>query len=260
VALPFDFLWWLSVAADWFALIQLSRYRMFRVYPALFAYVAAVAGSDCIFLLLNPRSTGYLWPWLAIESVFLGLKLWLVWELVRFVCAEYAGIGDFARILLIVSACLAASFCLLTVRPEMQNPRWLFRNFQLVLMISRWVATVLAGLVLLLSVFFAAYGHPGRRNLTLHRWVTTAYLAGTAAMWFYGEFARNRELPTMLQLSLSTICFVLWGTLTPAGEINKAPAPLVELDAAARWNAELIAVGRRILGSSREGHTLVDKR
>ncbi len=260
MASPLDILWWLSVAADWFALIQLGRYRMFRLYPALFAFVAAVAGSDCIFLFLSPSSLDYLWPWLAVESALLVFKLLLVWELVRLVCAEYEGIGNFARLLLLVAAGVAVSVCVLTIPPEIQSPHWSNRDFQLLLMISRWVATVLAGLVLLLSVFFAAYGRPGRRNLTLHRWVTTAYLAGSALIRFYSEFARHSTLPTILQLGLSTICFVLWGTLTPAGEIQKTSTPDMELDAAARWNAELIAVGRRILGNVREGQSLMNKR
>ncbi|HME10229.1 MAG TPA: hypothetical protein VKG25_24465 [Bryobacteraceae bacterium] len=260
VASPLHFLWWLSVASDWFALIQLTRYRMFRLYPALFTFVVAVAGSDFVFLFLNPNSADYRWPWLIVESGLLALKVLLVWELVRLVCGEYTGIGNFARILLIVSAAVAVSFCLLTVQPEVQSPHWSTRDLQLLLMITRWVATVLAGLVLLLSAFFSVYGHPGRRNLTLHRWVTTAYLAGNALIWFYGEFVRDRTLPTMLQLGLSTMCFVSWGMLMPAGETQKAPPPGIELDTAARWNAELIAVGRRVLGNGREGHSLLNKR
>lgn len=246
------YLWWLSVATAWFALIRLAIHRMYRFYPALFTYLAIVACSDCVLLLLDPTTMRYVWSWVAIESALLLARILVVWELVRLVCAGYRGIGNFARLLIVLAVGTAAILCIVTAPLELQAAPWTQRAYQLLLMAGRWTTTVLSGVVLLFTAFFAVYGHPGKLNLDRHRWITTIYLLGNSVLWFWAEMG-DKIRAGGLRMLLSVACVFAWGwLLVPQGEEDKKP-PSLGLDAVDRWNTELIAVGQRVLGSGREG-------
>ncbi|HEY6391112.1 MAG TPA: hypothetical protein VIX89_07540 [Bryobacteraceae bacterium] len=178
-------LWWLSIGADALALSALAAKRLHRRFPIFTLYLFVNLADDLILKLVpGPATRAYALTWMSSKPIILILWVLVVLELFRLVCEHYPGIGIFARSLLMVVLATASIAAVLSLAPDAKGIDWHRPALQLIVLLNRWVATVLAVFLFAMAGFLHYYNAPIKPNLLRHAYILAGYFSIQAAAMF----------------------------------------------------------------------------
>ncbi len=182
-------LWWSSIGADALALGALVGKRLNRRFPIFVLYLFVNLIDDLILKFIpGPATRAYALTWMGSKPVVLFLWVLVVLELFRQIREHYPGIGAFARTLLLITLTTASIIAVLSLFPDAKGIDWHRPALQLIVLLNRWVATVLAVFLFATAGFLRYYRAPIRPNVLRHGYILTAYFSIQAAAMFLTNF------------------------------------------------------------------------
>jgi hypothetical protein len=229
-------LWWSSIGADALALGALVGKRLNRRFPIFVLYLFVNLMDDLILKFLpGPATRIYALAWMSSKPIILVLWVLVVLELFRRVRQHYPGIGAFALTLLLFVLAIASIVAMLSLIPDAKGIDWQRPALQLIVLLNRWGATVLAVFLFATAGFLHYYRAPIRPNVLRHGYILAGYFAIQAAAMFLTNFigattASASHFPgifgtdPMSRITRSLLvghiaCSICWATLlTRAGE------------------------------------------
>lgn len=229
-------LWWMSIIGDALALGALISRRLNRRFPVFALYLVVDLADDLILKWVpGPATRAYALAWMSSQSIISILWVLVVLELFRQVRQHYPGIGEFARTLLLVVLVIASIIAMLSLIPDAKGIDWRRPAVQLIVLLNRWIATVLAAFLFATAGFLHHYRAPIRPNVLRHGYILAGYftiqatamlltnlIGATAASTsdFAGIFGTDPMSRINRGLLVGRIiCSLCWATLlTRAGE------------------------------------------
>lgn len=207
-------------------LVRLLVTGLFRRYR-FFALFLVVSAARSLFLMQYAvREEGYTRIWLRTEPLSWLVFLLLTWEVHGISTAQYPGMRDFGRKLLIGLSILAVIGSALSVHIDFaaQPERW--PVVALISVIRRSLTTTLFFFLALETLFFAFFPIPTQRNALVHQRMATLYFfCSTIAGLFFNLVGTPDITPAINvgSLAVSGAVMLAWGLLlSKAGEV--APA------------------------------------
>jgi len=178
-------LWWISIAAGAVALGAIVSRGLHRNLPTFAIYLTVNLAADLLLKLIpGPTTRPYAIAWMISKPVILILWVLLVLELLRKIQGHYPGMGTFARTLLIFALSVVSIAAVLTLAADVRGIRWQQPAVQLIVLLNRWIATILAALLFFVIGFLRYYRSPMKPNLLWHTCILAAYFSLQAAAMF----------------------------------------------------------------------------
>jgi hypothetical protein len=205
--------------------VRLYRSRLFRRYPALFAYMVFHVPFDTFPLVLKTTSPAYFWFWCVSFPFVWALNILVVGELCRVVLERHQGLYTLGRWVMYGGVAASGVLTFLSLLPRINSTLPArSRLLWYALAADRGIGLGLA--IFLLLMLFAVSRYPVRlsRNILLNAFVFTAYyLANTLVSLLLAVFdLRVAKTVDAAMSILSAACMVVWFfCLTPAGEQAK---------------------------------------
>jgi hypothetical protein len=256
-------LWWSSIGADALALGAVVGKRLNRRFTIFVLYLFVNLIDDLILKFLpGPATRIYALAWMSSKPIILVLWVLVVLELFRRVRQHYPGIGVFARTLLLFVLATASIVATLSLIPDAKGIDWHRPALQLIVLLNRWGATVLAVFLFATAGFLHYYRAPIRPNVLRHGYILAGYLAIQAVAMFLTNLIGGTPVSASPLAGFGTdpistinrgllvgriVCSLCWATLlTRAGEtlptsptISKSDLEMIE-----RRDRELMAIVR----------------
>jgi len=208
-------LWWMSIGADALTLGALAGRGLHRRFPIFALYLLVNLTDDLILKLVpGPATRVYALTWMSSKPIILILWVLVVLELFRLVREHYPGMGSFARSLLFFVLATASIAAVLSLAPDVKGIDWHSPTFQLIVLLNRWVATVLAVFLFAMGGFLRYYKAPIKPNLLRHACILAGYFSVQATAMFLTNVSSN------MPANASPFAGVLGAD--PVSQINRA--------------------------------------
>lgn len=202
-------LWRISTGLQVVLCIRLAGTGVWRSYPYFFAYIAALATESAILMPLGQSNLLYK-VWVVTRAILLAVETAAVLEIFNRWSDSFRGIGKFGKQLLLVLLALATGLCLSTVPIDWSTRDGFFElAIFLMVIVNRAVHAGLAAFLMLMLGFYLKFGGPVARNLKLHTWAMTAYVAANAVSYFLLA-SKNYGLGNMLMQVIATSTLIFW--------------------------------------------------
>lgn len=220
-------LWTISAGSQCLAFVALCARRLIRPYAFFSAYLACAAGSSLLLAAIGRvDAPSYAVAWVIAEPILLILLVGSVRELVRRFPERYPDFGSFGRAKLRRLLEIAVLIALISSLVEARERRWTYSLVTLipiVIALKRIVTTVIAGYLMLLTLFTVRFPAPLERNLNIHMRLLTAYSSLASAIMLWQNTAAGGHgtgLSNIILLCGSSVLYGFWiCLLTRIGEI-----------------------------------------
>jgi hypothetical protein len=223
LSLLFSMIQILCTLASGLIAVRLCRSRLFRRYPALFAYMVFRVADGIFPLVVKASSIAYFWIWCAFCPVVWVLNMLVVRELCRIVLERHQGLFTLGRWVMYGAVATSGVLSILSMLPRISST--LPARSRLIWYALAADRGIHLGLVtFLLLMLFAVSRYPVRlsRNILLNAFVFTAYyLANSLTSLIQAVFdMRVSRTVDAAMLMIDAVCMVAWFfCLTPAGEL-----------------------------------------
>lgn len=210
-------------------LTRLGSSKLYRERPyGAFGLMLAVGlGRDLALLLPHYGTHGYALAWEITLPVLMVAQACAAVSLYRAITDLYPRIGRFAVYLFGGALLLTAIVCIGLLPWELTRMREREAILRLAILLQRWIASEIAGGLLLAVLFLARFPRPAKRlprNLVLHAvWLAT-YFAATAALMLFENLAPlgAHVVLEQLELALVIVLYGLWAAcLSAAGQASE---------------------------------------
>jgi ethanolamine transporter EutH len=230
-----DTLHYLSIALPVLILIRLVQQGLWRLSPysgfALFLMVGLVR--DLVLLKPDYETTTYslLWkctlPVLLIAQIGAGLSTYSA------ISRMYSGLGRFAIWLFAICLLAAALAGLVLLPVEIHRIGAAEAELRVLFLVQRWVATVLAGGLMLAVAYLQRFPAPLRqvpRNIKVHAGCVAAYFSSYAVLYALENAYKLGEAQWAVMAQLTAVCLIycVWAVgLSREGQLSK-PWPALD--------------------------------
>jgi hypothetical protein len=232
---------------------------LYKQYPFFFAYLTFRVPNSLWPLVLDVRSSTYMYFYVCTLPIVLLFYILTVRELYRLVLRDYPGLQTVGRWAMYVSLLGAVVISILTLLPKITpSMPQRSKNLGFVFGAERGVDTALAVFIVLLLAFLSRYPIRLSRNVRVHAVIYSVFfllgVAGLLARSFFGikDFATWNLVNVVLNLGCISAWLVL---LSPAGETVRDAKPGTQPENEKRLllqleglNAALLRVSRSRLG------------
>lgn len=192
---------------------------------------------DLALLIPNYSSHAYTTAWEGSLPILLLAQSVAAIALYRAIADLYPRIGQFALWLFNAALALTALVCVALVPNELAHISRGEAALRTMILLQRWIASELAGGMILAGLFLARFPRPARKlptNLITHAALLTGYFSVTAALMLFENLAPLGTQSVLEQLELATVIalYATWAfRLSRAGRASES-WPALATDAA----------------------------
>lgn len=231
--------WYLCIGLTAVVMVHIHRENLTRAYLAFSVFLPCATLQSFALLPLPNASLTYGHVWAFTEPVLMALQIWMVLEIFYATAGHYPSM-DFRHQSLAAIAVLSAAACVAIVKSGgvLEAAHLPVRT---VILVKTYISWVLVAMLLLSAAFFASMGAPVKRNLTTHRWITTAYIgsAAVAHLLFVRYGLPILPFARAVELTIACACLILWlWKLRADGEAAVPLAPTTDTLSELERNSE----------------------